>query len=119
MRALVAIAGLVVMVGCGKGDKGEKGGVPNKVDKASAPDKVAKHVKAFEALKDKLCACKDNACVESVKQEADSFEMDSVKELENVPSTEIEPKLDKISRAMFDCERKLDEPDPPPPDLTQ
>jgi hypothetical protein len=104
-------AGVLLAIGCGKKDP---------VDKAIA---------GLEDWKNKMCACKDKACVDKVHEDYKKWENDTLEPMmkgldeKNIDKGKME-KGDKLDQERKECRRKFSEPaegaappagDTPPP----
>ena len=101
MKKLALMFALVVpMAACGGGAAGEV-------------------MKKMKDSKDKVCACKDEACVEAVKKDVAAWmEKNESKFKDFKPSKSQMEALDKIDEEIDKCEEKFEkkaEPTPPPP----
>lgn len=101
MKKLALMFALVVpMAACGGGAAGEV-------------------MKKMKDSKDKVCACKDEACVEAVKKDVEAWVEKNASKLKDFkPSKSQMEALEKIEQEGDKCAEKFEkkaEPTPPPP----
>ncbi len=94
MKQLVMACAVLVVAACGK--KAD--------DTGTSGDPGEKFVADFAAIKDRLCACTNKSCTDTLKAEADAHEKTG-KDLK--PSRAVEQKFSAVEDAVNACSRKF------------
>ena len=90
-KILIAVASMALVAGTGCGGGGA--------------DEILGKMKGF---KDKVCACKDKACVEGVEKEMMEWAMKNMDKMKNMKPTKAQDEAaDKIEDEMDKCKEKL------------
>jgi hypothetical protein len=91
-KILFAVASMALMAGSGCGGGGA--------------DEILGKMRGF---KDKVCACKDKACVEGVEKEMMEWAMKNMDKMKNMKPTKAQDEAaDKIEDEMDKCKEKLE-----------
>jgi hypothetical protein len=94
--------GIALAIGCGK------------------KDNVDKVIDGLSSWKDKMCACKDKACVDKVHEDYKKWENDTLEPMmkgmdeKKIDKSKME-KGDKLDDERKACRRKFDAPEPAAP----
>lgn len=96
-KILFAVASMALAAGCGGG----------------GADEILGKMRGF---KDKVCACKDKACVEGVEKEMLEWAMKNMDKMKNLKPTKAQDEAaDKIEDEMDKCKAKFEAKDEAPP----
>lgn len=89
-KILFAVASMALVAGCGGG---------------GADEMIGK----MRGMKDKICACKDKACVENAEKEMMEWLMKNADKFKDVKPTDSQKKAaEKIEEDMEKCKEKLE-----------
>lgn len=98
-KILIAVASMALMTGSGCGGGGA--------------DEILGKMRSF---KDKVCACKDKACIEGVEKEMMEWAMKNMDKMKNMKPTKAQDEAaDKIEDEMDKCKEKVEAAAAPAP----